>query len=71
MILLFYYLMLYQKDTPVTPLCMQLHFSGENGKYHCCVFQPANRHTARRSLVEIKLTLKQLFAYFKVIKCIK
>ena len=37
-----------------------------------CVFRPANRCSARCSLVEINfLTLKQLFAYFKVIKCIK
>ena len=35
MILLFYYLTLQQNDTLVTSLCMQLHFSGERGKYNC------------------------------------
>ena len=39
---------------------------------HCCVFQPANRCSACRLLVEINfLMLLKLFAYFKVIKCIK
>ena len=35
MILLFYYLALQQNDELVTSLCMQLHLSGERGKYHC------------------------------------
>ena len=34
MILLFYYLTLQQNHALVTPLCIQLHFSGEMGKYH-------------------------------------
>ena len=35
MILLFYYLTLQQNHALMTLLCMQLHFSGERGKYHC------------------------------------
>ena len=35
MSLLFYYLTLQQKNTLLTSLCMQLHFSGERGKYNC------------------------------------
>ena len=40
--------------------------------YTCCVFQPANGCSACRLLVEINfLTLKQLFTYFLVNKCMK